>query len=200
MAGVLQIGITGGIGSGKTLVCRIFHCLGIPLYDADSRAKNLMTTDGILVEQIKKDFGTLSYNEDGSLNRKYLGQVVFDQKHKLEKLNQLVHPRVAMDYKGWIDEQINVRYVIKEAALLFESGSYKGLDKVVAVSASEQIRMKRVLQRDAHRKEKDVLNIFSNQLTEAERLQRADFIITNDESQLVIPQVLELHERFIRMN
>ena len=200
MAGVLQIGITGGIGSGKTLVCRIFHCLGIPLYDADSRAKNLMTTDGILVEQIKKDFGTLSYNEDGSLNRKYLGQIVFDQKHKLEKLNQLVHPRVAMDYKGWIDEQINVRYVIKEAALLFESGSYKGLDKVVVVSASEQIRMKRVLQRDAHRKEKDVLNIFSNQLTEAERLQRADFIITNDESQLVIPQVLELHERFIRMN
>ena len=200
MAGVLQIGITGGIGSGKTLVCRIFHCLGIPLYDADSRAKNLMTTDGILVEQIKKDFGTLSYNEDGSLNRKYLGQIVFDQKHKLEKLNQLVHPRVAMDYKGWIYEQINVRYVIKEAALLFESGSYKGLDKVVVVSASEQIRMKRVLQRDAHRKEKDVLNIFSNQLTEAERLQRADFIITNDESQLVIPQVLELHERFIRMN
>ena len=200
MAGVLQIGITGGIGSGKTLVCRIFHCLGIPLYDADSRAKNLMTTDGILVEQIKKEFGTLSYNEDGSLNRKYLGQVVFDQKHKLEKLNQLVHPCVAKDYKEWTDEQLSFPYVIKEAALLFESGSYKGLDKVVVVSASEQIRMKRVLQRDTHRKEKDVLNIFSNQLTEAERLQRADFIITNDESQLVIPQVLELHERFIRMN
>lgn len=200
MSGPLQIGITGGIGSGKTLICKIFHSLGIPIYDADSRAKILMTTDGILFEQIKKEFGMLSYNEDGSLNRKYLGQIAFDQKLKLEKLNQLVHPRVAKDYEEWVSTHQHFPYVIKEAALLFESGSYKGLDKIVVVSASEQIRMKRVLQRDTHRTEKDVENIFGNQLPENEKLKRADFVIINDETQLVIPQVLELHERFSSLN
>ena len=200
MSGPLQIGITGGIGSGKTLICKIFHSLGIPIYDADSRAKILMTTDGILVEQIKKEFGMLSYNEDGSLNRKYLGQVAFDQKLKLEKLNQLVHPRVAKDYEEWVSTHQHFPYVIKEAALLFESGSYKGLDKIVVVSASEQIRMKRVLQRDTHRTKKDVENIFGNQLPENEKLKRADFVIINDETRLVIPQVLELHERFSSLN
>ena len=200
MSGPLQIGITGGIGSGKTLICKIFHSLGSPIYDADSRAKILMTTDGILVEQIKKEFGMLSYNEDGSLNRKYLGQIAFDQKLKLEKLNQLVHPRVAKDYEEWVITHQHFPYVIKEAALLFESGSYKGLDKIVVVSASEQIRMKRVLQRDTHRTEKDVENIFGNQLPENEKLKRADFVIINDETRLVIPQVLELHERFSSLN
>ena len=200
MSGPLQIGITGGIGSGKTLICKIFHSLGIPIYDADSRAKILMTTDGILVEQIKKEFGMLSYNEDGSLNRKYLGQIAFDQKLKLEKLNQLVHPRVAKDYEEWVITHQHSPHVIKEAALLFESGSYKGLDKIVVVSASEQIRMKRVLQRDTHRTEKDVENIFGNQLPENEKLKRADFVIINDETRLVIPQVLELHERFSSLN
>lgn len=200
MSGPLQIGITGGIGSGKTLICKIFHSLGIPIYDADSRAKILMTTDGILVEQIKKEFGMLSYNEDGSLNRKYLGQIAFDQKLKLEKLNQLVHPRVAKDYEEWVSTHQHFPYVIKEAALLFESGSYKGLDKIVVVSASEQIRMKRVLQRDTHRTEKEVENIFGNQLPENEKLKLADFVIINDETRLVVPQVLELHERFSLLN
>jgi dephospho-CoA kinase len=200
MSSPLQIGITGGIGSGKTLICKIFHSLGIPIYDADSRAKILMTTDGILVEQIKKEFGTLSYNEDGSLNRKYLGQIAFDQKLKLEKLNQLVHPRVAKDYEEWVSTHQHFPYLIKEAALLFESGSYKGLDKIVVVSASEKIRMKRVLQRDTHRTEKDVENIFGNQLPEDEKLKRADFVVINDETRLVIPQVLKLHERFSSLN
>jgi len=196
----LQIGITGGIGSGKTLVCKIFQSLGTPIYDADSRAKVLMTTDGILVEQIKKEFGTLSYNEDGSLNRKYLGQIVFDQKLKLERLNQLVHPSVAKDYEGWVSTHQHAPYLIKEAALLFESGSYKGLDKIVVVSAPEKIRMKRVLQRDTHRTEKDVENIFVNQLSDDKKLQRADFIIINDDTRLIIPQVLELHGRFSSLN
>jgi len=200
MSRPLQIGITGGIGSGKTLICKIFQSLGVPVYDADSRAKILMTTDGILVEQIKKEFGTLSYNEDGSLNRKYLGQIVFDQKLKLEILNELVHPRVAKDYEGWVGTHRHFPYVMKEAALLFESGSYKGLDKIVVVSAPEKIRMKRVLQRDTHRTEKDVENIFGNQLPEDEKLKRADFVIVNDETCLVIPQVLELHQRFSSLN
>lgn len=193
----LQVGITGGIGSGKSLVCKVFSCLGVPIYDADSRAKNLMTTDGILIEQIAKEFGTLSYHPDGTLNRKYLSELAFNDLHALERLNRLVHPRVAVDYAGWAAQQHEQPYVIKEAALLFESASYRSLDKIIVVYAGEDIRMRRVLARDTHRNEKMVRDIIKNQMPEAEKKRRADFVIVNDESQLVIPQVLELHQRFI---
>lgn len=193
----LQIGVTGGIGSGKSLVCKIFACLGTPVYDADSRAKNLMTTDGILIEQIGKEFGTLSYHPDGTLNRKYLGELAFNDQQALERLNRLVHPRVAVDYEAWTTEYRERPYVVKEAALLFESTSYKSLDKIIVVSADENIRMKRVLARDPHRSEKMIRDIIKNQMPETEKIKRADFVIRNDETQLVIPQVLELHRRFI---
>jgi dephospho-CoA kinase len=141
----IQIGITGGIGTGKSLVCQIFHVLGVPVYDADSRAKKLMTTDGILIDQIKKEFGTLSYDEKGDLNRELLGKAVFNQPDKLARLNALVHPRVAYDYNQWINEQRGANYCLKEAALLFEAGSYQLLDKIIVVSASDELRIKRVL-------------------------------------------------------
>src|SRR5690606_15476723 len=110
----LQVGITGGIGSGKSLVCRIFQCLGISVYDADSRAKSLMTTDGILVSQIRKEFGDLAYHADGSLNRKHLGETVFNDPDRLELLNKLVHPRVGEDYRQWLEENSREVYVLKE--------------------------------------------------------------------------------------
>jgi len=194
------MGVTGGIGSGKSLVCRIFQHLGVPVYDADSRAKELMVTDGVLVEQIKKEFGTQSYYSDGSLDRITLAQTVFIDPVKLEKLNRLVHPRVAEDYRLWLEQHFDKPYVIKEAALIFEAGSWKGLDKVIVVSSPEALRMKRLLSRDAHRAAKDIQDIFRNQMPEEEKLKRADFVITNDESRLVIPQVLQLHEQFVRMN
>lgn len=194
----LQIGITGGIGSGKSLVCRIFNVLGVPVYDADSRAKTLMTTDGILVSQITKEFGTLSFREDGSVNRKYLAAHVFNNETKLKKLNSLVHPRVAEDFAHWVLQQSNP-YSIKEAALLFETGSYQALDKVLVVSAPEELRINRVLQRDAHRSAQQVKAIIRNQLKEEEKLKRADHIIINDECQLLIPQVLKLHQQFLSM-
>ena len=134
----LQIGITGGIGSGKSLVCRIFGQLGVPVYDADSHAKALMTTDGILVSQIKKEFGDLSYRADGSLNRKWLGDHVFSDQEQLEKLNALVHPRVAVDYERWVSQHQHEPYVLKEAALLFEAGSHRLLNKIIVVSAPER--------------------------------------------------------------
>src|SRR5687767_11177847 len=114
----LQIGITGGIGSGKSLVCKIFQHLGVPVYDADSHAKELMTTDGILISQIKKEFGDLSYHDDGSLNRVYLANHVFRDEKKLSLLNSLVHPRVAVDYSTWVKAHHTYAYVLKEAALL----------------------------------------------------------------------------------
>jgi dephospho-CoA kinase len=192
----MQIGVTGGIGSGKSLVCRIFQVLGAPVYDADSRAKILMTTDGILIDKIKKEFGTLSYHANGGLNREYLGANVFGNPDKLKRLNELVHPQVALDYEKWVTMHATHRYVIKEAALLFESGSYKVLDGVIVVTAPVEMRIQRVLARDKHRTREDIEKIISNQLSEEEKLVKANYVIKNDEKELIIPQVLKLHERF----
>ena len=192
----LQIGITGGIGSGKSLVCKIFAALGVPVYDADSRAKTLMTTDGILTSQIKKEFGNLAYHTDGTLNRKHIGEIAFKDPEKLKSLDAMVHPRVGEDYAKWVAEQ-NHPYVIKEAALLFEAGSYKTLDKIIVVSAPEDLRVKRVTARDPNRTEQMIRDIVRNQMPESEKANKADFIIINDESQLVIPQVLRLHQLFL---
>jgi dephospho-CoA kinase len=194
---MLQIGITGGIGSGKSTVCRIFNALDVPVYDADSRAKSLMTTDGILITQIKKEFGVLSYRTDGSIDREYLAQA-FQDEVKLSLLNSLIHPRVAQDYDQWMKEQKST-YVLKEAALLFEAKSHTILDKIIVVSAPEEMRIKRVLQRDSHRTREQVMDIIHNQLQEEEKLKLADFIIVNDESTLITPQVLKLHETFTAM-
>ncbi|HZY79237.1 MAG TPA: dephospho-CoA kinase [Cyclobacteriaceae bacterium] len=196
MATPLQIGITGGIGSGKSLVCKIFQSLGIPVYDADSRAKVLMTTDGILISGIKKEFGNLSYHTDGTLNRKHISEAAFGHPEKLRALDALVHPRVAENYSQWVGEQSS-RYVIKEAALLFEAGSYRTLDKIIVVSAPEHLRVKRVMARDPHRSEQTIREIIRSQMSDSEKVSKADFIVTNDESELVIPQVLKLHSVFL---
>ena len=199
MKNPLQIGITGGIGSGKSFVCKIFHCLGVHVYDADSHAKELMTTDGILVSEIKKEFGVLSYNVDGSLNRTYLSNTVFNDPERLKTLNGLVHPRVGINYKQWVDQRKDQPYVLKEAALLFEANASQSLDKVIVVHANEALRLQRVLKRDHHRTADQVLAIIKNQMPEEEKLKRADFMIRNDETTLLIPQVVELHHRFISM-
>lgn len=196
----LQIGITGGIGSGKSLVSRIFACLGISVYDADSRAKAVMTTDGILISAIRKEFGGLSYHADGSLNREYLARHVFNDPERLEVLNKLVHPRVADDYNRWLREHRSENYVLKEAALLYESGSYKLLDGVITVYAPEGLRIERVLQRDLHRSADQVKAIIRSQMSDEEKVKRADYVIHNDETHMVIPQVLELHSAFSSVN
>lgn len=194
MKSLLQIGITGGIGSGKSLITKIFVCLGVPVYDADSRAKYVMTTDGILIDQIKKEFGELSF-QNNELNRAYISKLVFEDQDKLKLLNSLVHPRVGEDYKNWVDQQTS-SYVIKEAALMFEAKSSEMLNKVIVVSAPEELRIKRVLKRDTQRTQKQVEEIIRNQMRENEKLKLADFVIVNDETHLVIPQVLALHQHF----
>lgn len=196
----IQIGITGGIGSGKSLICRIFQVLNVPVYDADSQAKKLMTTDGILIDQIKKEFGSLSYNKDGVLNRELLSKTVFNQPEKLAKLNTMVHPRVAVDYSRWIHEQSGARYCLKEAALLFEAGSYQLLDKIIVVTAPDELRIRRVLQRDPYRNKTEVERIIKNQMPQEEKIKKADFVIKNDESELVVPEVLKLHKWFNSLN
>jgi dephospho-CoA kinase len=192
----LQIGLTGGIGCGKSLLGRIFQTLGIPHYDADSRAKYVMTTDGILISNIKKEFGELSFYPDGSLNRRYLSEQVFHDAKRLAALNKMVHPVVFRDYEKWVSEHTQYEYIIKEAALLFESGSYKLLDSVIVVYAPEAMRISRVLQRDKGRSADQVRRIIAQQLPVEEQLKLADAVIWNDESRLVIPQVLKLHDQF----
>lgn len=193
-----QVGVTGSIGSGKSLVCKIFEKLGAPVYDADSHAKELMTTDGILISGIKKEFGDLAYHGDGSLNRIYLAEHVFNNEEKLQRLNSLVHPRVAVDYGDWVEKHQHFKYVVKEAALLFEAGSHKLLDRIIVVHTPVEIRIKRVLKRDPHRTVEQIQAIVEKQMSDDEKLQRADDIVVNDESALLIPQVLTLHNEFLR--
>jgi dephospho-CoA kinase len=195
-AGTLKIGVTGGIGAGKSVVCRIFSALGVAVYDADSRAKGLLVKDVELVRQVKGHFGEAAYTAEGVLNRAYLAEEVFADAEKLALLNSLVHPRVALDFDKWMKQQGDVPYVVKEAALIFEAGSHKGLNAVIAVSAPEELRVRRTLVRDEHRSRKQVQEIMQKQLEEEERLSRADYRITNDDKTLVIPQVWRLHKTF----
>ena len=196
----LEVGVTGGIGSGKSLICRIFQCLGVPIYDADFRAKNLMTTDGILIEQIKKEFGTLSYLPDGSLNRAHISQTAFGNPDRLKTLNGLVHPRVALDYGHWVTEHQAKPYVIREAALLFEANVHTLLGKVIVVHAPERLRLERVKARDSHRTEDEIKAIMKSQWPDEEKMKRADVVILNDDQHLVIPQVLQVHHQFASNN
>jgi dephospho-CoA kinase len=190
----LQIGVTGGIGSGKSLVCKIFAVLGAPVYDADSRAKWLMNNDAEVKISLLLEFGEESFTKNG-LNRDYIAQLVFNDSAKLAKLNAIVHPAVGKDYAQWISKQ-NAKYSIKEAALMFESGAYKALDKIINVSAPEALRISRVVKRDTFRKKEEVQAIISKQLTEEERNNRSDYSLLNDEQQLLLPQIIALHNQF----
>ncbi len=190
---VLKVGVTGGIGSGKSLICRIFGILDIPVYDADSRAKWLMHNDRELMRSVKDLIGEQSY-QNGQLNRQYVASRTFGNPELLEKLNALVHPAVRRDYESWHNDQ-TTPYTIKEAALLVETGSYRELDFLINVNAPENIRINRIRKRDPQRSEQQIMDIISRQLSDADRMEKADFTIVNDDSNLVIPQVISIDNR-----
>jgi dephospho-CoA kinase len=197
---MLKIGITGGIGSGKTTVCRVFETLGIPVFNADTEAKLLMTTDLTLVAGIKQAFGPESYHEDGTLNNRYLAGIVFNRQEALEKLNALVHPAVFNAFGGWVKQSpASVPYVLKEAALLFESGSYRLCDKNVLVTAPMALKLSRVRQRDKI-SEAEVMARMEKQFTDEQKQPYADYIITNDGHEAIILQVIALHEQFLKLS
>jgi len=193
---MLKIGITGGIGSGKTTVSKVFETLGIPVYYADDAAKALMNADTALAAGIKAAFGEAAYNE-GVLDRKYLAGKVFSDQQKLEQLNRLVHPATLADAAAWMERQATP-YVIKEAALIFESGSQQQLQKVIGVYAPTHLRIQRVMQRDGVTREA-VLSRMDKQVDETIKMRLCDYVITNDEQQLLIPQVLALHEKLLAL-
>jgi dephospho-CoA kinase len=196
---MLKIGITGNIGSGKTTVSKMFEVLGIPVFYADAAAKNIMTTDPVLIADIKKTFGDAAYLADGNLDRKYIANIVFNDDKELAKLNALTHPAVFRAFDAWVADIKNVPYVIKEAALLFESTSYKMCDYSLLVTAPLELRIDRVTKRD-HITHPQVEAREAKQFTEAKKRELADYIIENDESKLLIPQILELHEAFLQLS
>jgi dephospho-CoA kinase len=190
----LKIGLTGGIGSGKSTVAKIFELLNVPVYYADEASKRLYHTDQDLITSVKKHFGEDIYAEE-QLNRSKLAAIVFNDPQKLELLNELVHPPTIRDAVEWMKKQ-TAPYIIKEAALLFESGSVAGLDYVIGVQAPLHIRVKRVMERDKVSKE-EVLKRAASQINENIKMLLCDFVITNDEQHMVIPQVLALHSRLL---
>ena len=195
---MLSIGITGGIGSGKTTVCKIFEILGVPVYNADERAKYLMTHNKALIKKIKNIFGSNSYLKNGDLNRKYIAQIVFKNRQKLEILNKAVHPIVKLDFTDWVKKQ-NSEYLIKEAALLFETGSYRDMDFNVLIYSPIELRIERVMKRD-NTDRNSVLARMKNQMEEEEKSKLADFIIKNDGKHSLIEQILNLDKKFKEIN
>jgi dephospho-CoA kinase len=191
-----KIGLTGGIGSGKTTVAKVFETLGIPIYYADATAKELMNKDEVLKQQIIQHFGEQAY-ENNVLNRKYLAQQVFNNPTQLELLNSLVHPATIQAANHWFTMQ-TAPYCIKEAALIFESGSQKDLDFVIGVYAPTPLRIQRVMKRDNITRE-EVQQRMDKQINETVKMRLCDFVITNDEQNLVIPQVMALHEKLLAL-
>ncbi len=195
---MLKIGITGGIGTGKSIVSRVFALLGIPVYDSDSAAKRLMHEQPELVTQIKNLFGSEAYTANGALNRQFLATTAFHNPEKLQQLNALVHPQVRLDFETWARKH-TAPYVLKEAALIFEAGSDKQLDKVISVFSPMELRIERLLKRDPHRSRQDLEAIMQKQLPEAEHRKRAGFYIENNDKQLIIPQVLKIHRELLEL-
>lgn len=194
---MLKIGLTGGIGSGKTTVCKIFELLGIPVFYADEEAKNLMVRNPDVIKKIKTEFGKDAYLPDLSLNRKYISDLVFKDNTKLSALNNIVHPAVFEAFKDWAALQ-NAPYVLKEAAILFESKSNLLNHYNILVSSPLALRIRRVMKRDDIAEEK-VLERISKQMPEQEKEKLADYIIHNNEQDFLILQVLALHDQLLRL-
>lgn len=191
---MLKIGITGGIGSGKSIVSNIFKVLGIAVFDADFAAKQIMNENKIVQQHLIDAFGE-SVFLNNELNKKYLANIVFNDAYQLEKLNAIVHPATIEAGNQWVKQQKTI-YILKEAALLFESGSAADLDYIIGVYAPKIVRIKRVMQRD-NVNEQAVINRMNKQIDENLKMKLCDFVIINDEQQLLIPQVLALHKIFV---
>jgi len=193
---MLKVGLTGGIGSGKTTVAQIFEVLSIPVYYADTAARALMNQDPELKKKIIASFGTNAYT-NGELNRSYLGSVVFRDKEKLNLLNSIVHPVTIRESENWMKNQ-KTPYAIKEAALIFEAGLEKHLDYVIGVTAPESLRIQRVVERD-HIPSEKVLDRMRNQMDEKEKISRCDFVIQNNVNTALLPQVLAIHTKLLKV-
>ena len=205
------IGLTGGIGSGKSIVAKVFANMGVPVFDADATAKNIMNTSEEIKEKLIRAFGDEVYTSTNEivpesnvigtaskqfvLNKAYLSKIVFSDAHQLAILNSIVHPITIKAAMDWADAQ-TTPYVIKEAALFFESGSSQGIHKIIGVSATKSLRIHRVMKRDQCSKE-EVEKRMLNQIDESLKMKLCDWVVVNDDQQLLLPQVVALHEKII---
>jgi dephospho-CoA kinase len=194
---MIRVGVTGGIGSGKTHICNIFSRMNIPVYNADTEAKKLADLDPEIKEEIISLLGSGVYTKTG-LNRSLLADMIFKDSGLLEKINAIIHPRVAVHFKKWGEEKSHAPYIIQESAILFESKAYTIFDKIIVVFSPDEIRFRRLLQRANMTRER-IEAIMSNQISEHEKIRRSDYIVYNDEKQLVIPQVLHIHRKLLEL-
>ncbi len=193
----LKVGVTGGMGSGKTTVCKVFSVLGIPVFSADIEAKKIMNTDGDLMLKINRLAGKDLYSS-GKLDRAELAILIFNNKDLLEKVNSLVHPAVFEYFERWADGQ-NSPYVIMEAAILFESGASKLVNKVLTVVTPLDERIERLVNGNKFTKEQ-ILERVKHQLDDDYRIKRSDYIIYNSENDMVIPAILEIHQELVALS
>ena len=192
----LLIGITGGVGSGKSLISRIFNTLGVPVYDTDARAKWLMANDPNIKSQLIELLGSESFIKE-KLNRSFIARKSFGNEKILARLNRIVHPEVSSDFTKWVALHQKSPLLLKESALIFETSSYSDLDQVILVLSPSKLRIKRVLARDLYRSREDIEAIISHQKSAAETSLLAQFIVNNDEKDLLIPQVLSIYKILI---
>lgn len=194
---MLKVGLTGGIGSGKSIVSKVFELLGIPVYVADVEAKRLMNSDPEIRSKLIAKFGSKAYGLTNELDRKFLADVIFKQPEALQEVNAIVHPVVRKDFERWMSEHGDSPYVVQESAILFDTGLYQFFDKIITVTADQEVRIKRVMQRDSASKEM-VLDRMKNQLPEWSKIQRSDFVIYNN-SELVLPQIIKIDQEIRRL-
>lgn len=195
---MLKVGLTGGIGSGKSIVASIFKKLGVPVYTSDLRAKKLMNSNAELIQKLTSEFGSDIY-ENQKLNRKKLSALIYNDDQKLANSNAIVHPYVRTDFTDWCNEHSSHPYIINESALVFSSGLINELDKVVSVVAPLKLRVSRVIIRDKTTKE-NIEQIAAKQTTDNEFKAKSDYIITNDDTQLILPQILAIHKSLLNVN
>jgi dephospho-CoA kinase len=193
---MIRLGITGGIGSGKSTICAIFELLGVPVYYADEEAKKILD-EAAVKKKVIAVLGNEVLNAQGLMDRKKISSIVFDDKIKLEQLNAIIHPAVADHFANWLKQQASHKYIVKEAAIMFESDAYRQVDKVIVVVAPAELRINRVMQRDAISRDQ-VEQRMKYQMSDKEKTERSQFVIYNDEKQLVIPQVIAIHEQLLK--
>jgi dephospho-CoA kinase len=192
------VGLTGGIGSGKTTVANFFRELNVPVYIADEEAKKLMNNSKVLIRKIKKLFGEKAY-KNNELNRPFIASKIFNNKTLLEEMNSIVHPKVGKHFQKWVAKQ-DYAYVIKEAAILLENGGYKDYDFIISVITDKEIRIKRLLKRDRDSTKEKIKAVMNNQWEDEERIKLSDFVIYNNELKNTKKQVLSIHKKILKLS
>ena len=190
------IGITGGIGAGKSTVSTICKHLGFKVYNSDQRAKEIVSEDSIIKKKIISFFGNNIY-KNGVLDRKFLSHKIFNDKSSLQQINSIIHPAVKKDFNSWVINNSNEKILFKESALLFESGAYKELDKIILIVSDKNLRVSRVLNRDQKRSKKEIESIIDKQIDVVDAIKYADIVIDNNHKKMLLPSVIKEIEKLI---